>query len=124
MVYVRIELKPLAPPDALRMAQLAVEHSPLPQHVVEVVAKRSGGNPHFLRELVRTAVESGGVADLPDSAEAAAMAQIDSLAPDDRALVRRAAVFGLTFHPRMLAWLPDEGDGSQSLREVTQEAPA
>src|SRR5439155_7076283 len=62
--------------------------------------------------------------------EAAAMAQIDSLAPDDRALVRRAAVFGLTFHPRMLAWLPDEGDGSQTrttalarMRELFDEEP-
>src|SRR5262249_30270132 len=33
------------------------------------------------------------------------------LAPEDRALVRRAAVFGLTFHPRMLSWLADDGDG-------------
>ena len=32
------------------------------------------------------------------------------LAPEDRALVRRAAVFGLTFHPRMLAWFADDGD--------------
>ena len=36
------------------------------------------------------------------------MARIDALAPDDRALVRRAAVFGLTFHPRMLAWFAED----------------
>ena len=63
---VRIELKPLAPQDALRLAQLATEQTPLPPHVLEVVAKRSGGNPQFLRDLLRTAIESGGVADLPD----------------------------------------------------------
>ena len=74
--------------------------------------KRSGGNPQFLRDLLRSAIESGGVADLPDSAEAAAMARIDALAPEDRALVRRAAVFGLTFHPRMLSWFADDGDGA------------
>jgi class 3 adenylate cyclase/tetratricopeptide (TPR) repeat protein len=104
---VRIELKPLAPQDALRMAQLATQQSPLPAHALEVVAKRSGGNPQFLRDLLRTAIQSGGITDLPDSAEAAAMAQIDALAPDDRAIVRRAAVFGITFHPRMLAWFAD-----------------
>src|SRR6185437_10388829 len=49
-----------------------------------------------------------GIADLPDSAEAAAMAQIDSLSPEDRTVVRHASVFGLTFHPRMLAWFVDE----------------
>ena len=91
------------------MAQLATQQSPLPAHVLDVVAKRSGGNPQFLRDLLRTAIESGGIADLPDSAEAAAMAQIDGLAPEDRAVVRRAAVFGLTFHPRMLAWFADDG---------------
>ncbi len=108
---VRIELKPLAPPDAVRLAQLATQQHPVPPHVLDVVAKRSGGNPQFLRDLLRTAIESGGVEDLPDSAEAAAMTQIDTLAPDDRAMVRRAAVLGMTFHPRMVAWLYGEDEG-------------
>jgi class 3 adenylate cyclase/tetratricopeptide (TPR) repeat protein len=106
---VRVDLKALALQDTLRLAQLASQQNPLATHVLEVVARRSGGNPQFLRDLVRTAVDSGGIADLPDSAEAAAIAQIDGLAPDDRAVVRRAAVFGTTFHPRMLGWLSDEG---------------
>lgn len=127
---VRVELKALAAQDALRMAQLATQQSPLPAHVLEVVAKRSGGNPQFLRDLLRTAIESGGVADLPDSAEAATMAQIDGLAPDDRAIVRRASVFGLTFHPRMLGWFAEEGEGNapepeawERLRDLFDEEP-
>lgn len=125
---VRIELKPIAAPDALRMAQLATQKTPLPPHVLEVVAARSGGNPQFLRDLVRIAVQSGGTADLPDSAEAAAIAQIDALAPEDRAIVRRAAVFGITFHPRMLVWFIDEGDelavpNWERLRELFDEEP-
>ncbi len=108
---VRIDLKPIAPQDALRLAQLATAQSPLPPHVLDVVAKRSGGNPQFLRDLLRSAIESGGTADLPESAEAATMTRIDTLAPDDRALVRRVAVFGMTFHPRMLPWLYSEEDG-------------
>ena len=99
-------------------------------HVLEVVAQRSGGNPQFLRDLLRSAIESGGIGGLPDSAEAAAMARIDALAPEDRALVRRAAVFGLTFHPRMLAWFADEGDGAlpepatwARLQELFDEEP-
>ena len=35
------------------------------------------------------------------------MARIDALAPEDRSVIRRAAVFGLSFHPRMLAWFTD-----------------
>ena len=107
----RVDLKPLAQGDALRMAQIATQEHPLPTHVVEVVASRSGGNPQFLRDLLRSAIESGGTVGLPDSAEAAALARIDALSPEDRALVRRASVFGLTFHPRMLAWFDDPEDG-------------
>jgi class 3 adenylate cyclase/tetratricopeptide (TPR) repeat protein len=125
---VRVDLKALAVQDALRMAQLATQKNPLPQHVLEVVAKRSGGNPQFLRDLLRIAIQSGGTADLPDSAEAAAIAQIDGLAPEDRAIVRRAAVFGITFHPRMLVWFIDEGDelrvpNWERLRELFEEEP-
>jgi len=105
---VRIELKPLAPQDALRLAQLATQQTPVAAHVLEVVATRSGGNPQFLRDLLQKVVDSGGIADLPDSAEAAAIAQIDSLSREDRDVVRHAAVFGLTFHPRMLAWFVDD----------------
>ncbi len=105
---VRLELKPLAPQDALRLAQLATQQTPLAAHVLEVVAARSGGNPQFLRDLLQKVVDSGGIADLPDSAEAATMAQIDSLSSEERAVVRHAAVFGLTFHPRMLAWFAGE----------------
>ena len=107
---IRMELKPLAIPDALRLAELATKESPLPKHVLEVVAERSGGNPQFLRDLLRFAIQSGGIVGLPDSAEAAALARIDALAPEDRAVVRRAAMFGLKFHPRMLAWFDGDDD--------------
>ncbi len=107
----RLTLEPLAASDAFRLTQLATTDDALPRHVLEVIAQRSGGNPQFLRDLLRSAIESDGIAGLPDSAEAAAMARIDALAPEDRTLVRRAAVFGLTFHPRMLSWFADDSDG-------------
>jgi class 3 adenylate cyclase/predicted ATPase len=107
----RVELAPLSESDALAIAQVDSEQSPLPMHVLEVVARRSEGNPQFLRDLLRAAQMTGRAEGLPDSAEAAAIARIDALPPGDRALVRRAAIFGLTFHPRMLSWFGDE-DGS------------
>jgi len=108
----RIELQPLAEHEAVRLTRRATEQHPLPMHVLELVARRSGGNPQFLSDLLRSVIASGGVAGLPDSAEAAAMARIDALSPDERALVRRASVFGLTFHPRMLTWVSGKSDGS------------
>ena len=44
------------------------------------------------------------------------MAEIDRLAPADRTIVRRAAVLGLTFHPRTLAWVLDDDDAPGARR--------
>jgi predicted ATPase len=127
---VRIELKPLVPADALRLAQLATQRELVPARVLEVVATRSGGNPQFLRDLLRSAIESGDIAELPASAEAVATAQIDNLTPEDRAIIRRAAVFGNRFHPKMLAWFADVGEAPLSdpavwdrLRDLFFEEP-
>ena len=127
---VRLDLEPLAANDAIRLAQADTEDRPLSVHALEAVAKRSGGNPQFLRDLVRAAIASGGTGGLPESAEAAAMARIDALTPEDRALVRRAAVVGLTFHPRMLSWFTEEDDASapgpatwERLRELFDDEP-
>ena len=49
----KLRLEPLAVGDALRLTQLATVDDPLPRHVLEVVAQRSGGNPQFLRDLLR-----------------------------------------------------------------------
>jgi tetratricopeptide (TPR) repeat protein len=59
--------------------------------------ERSGGSPEFLLDLLAAAV--GGSEVLPDNIETAAIARIDALDPDDRALVRRASVLGLRFSP-------------------------
>lgn len=103
-----IEPRALEPQESLRLAEAAAELHPLPPHVLVTVAERSGGNPQFLQDLVLAAVESGGAQGLPDSVEAAAMARIDRLAPNDRALVRRASVLGVSLHPRTLEWVLDE----------------
>ncbi|HUR73162.1 MAG TPA: AAA family ATPase, partial [Sporichthya sp.] len=97
----RIQLAPLDPPMARELAEVATEEHPLPPHVLAEAVTRSGGNPQFLLDLLDAA--GGGVAELPDSAEAASMAVIDALPPSDRALVRQLSVFGSSFHPAQLA---------------------
>ena len=110
----RIELSPLDPAASRTIAELVTDESPLPPHLLDAVIERAGGNPMFLLDLLRTAITTGGAGGLPDSVEAAAMARVDALAPDDRALVRRAAVFGVPFHPRMLAWVLEPGEDMPS----------
>ena len=54
------------------------EAAPLPPHIVELAAERSGGSPQFLRDLLRAA--AAGSTELPDSIESAALARLDRLA--------------------------------------------
>jgi tetratricopeptide (TPR) repeat protein len=93
----RLAPGPLADGDALVLAQAATEAHPVPPYVVGLAVERAGGNPQFLLDLLALGAQSDR---LPDSAEAAAMARIDALDPNDRSLVRRLAVLGMSFHDR------------------------
>ena len=117
-----VSLRPpaLEPAQALALAEALTEDAPAPPHVLALAAERSAGNPQFLQDLLESRTQAGGA--LPDSIEAAATARIDRLAPGDRALVRRASVLGMSFHPRMVADVM-EGDAVEEstwarLREV------
>lgn len=70
---------------------------PLPPYEMATLARRSGGNPLFVRVLVRSARTAGGTTALPESIEDVVTSQIDRLAPDERAVLRYAAVLGLSF---------------------------
>ncbi|MFN8016711.1 MAG: tetratricopeptide repeat protein [Acidimicrobiales bacterium] len=74
---------------------------PLPDQLLEAIARRSGGNPLFIRELVAglAAQAASGAAlaeqsDLPTSIERLIRSRIDTLSVPDRALLRDASVFG------------------------------
>jgi len=103
----RMEPEPLTPDETLALARAVTERVPLPPRVLEVVAERSGGNPQFLRDLLRSAARDGED-HLPESIEAAAAARLDHLPPADRTLVRRAAVLGRAFDPALIAFVLDE----------------
>ena len=98
----RIELGPLSPEDARALSASTVDAAHLPPHVVELAVERSGGSPQFLLDLL-AAASAGNRDQLPDSVEAAAMARIDALDRGDGAVVRRAAVLGISFDPRRLS---------------------
>jgi class 3 adenylate cyclase/tetratricopeptide (TPR) repeat protein len=97
----RIELGPLSRQDARALALATPEAAQLPPHVVDLAVDRSGGSPEFLLDLLAAAAD-GDRDQLPDSVDAATMARIDALAAEDGAIVRRAAVLGLSFEERRL----------------------
>src|SRR5439155_6363458 len=56
-----------------------------------------GGNPLFVRELVAAARGGASVDELPDTVETLIVSRIDTLQPEDRFLLRNAAVLGGRF---------------------------
>jgi class 3 adenylate cyclase/tetratricopeptide (TPR) repeat protein len=93
----RLVLAPIDESAAFELLASTAPRTPLGQQAMSVIARKAGGNPLFLRELVLAASRSGSVADLPDSVEGVVTSQIDRLDPHDRTLLRCAAVLGVRF---------------------------
>lgn len=101
-----IELEPLADEVA---AELVAD---LPEHVRELLVRRSEGNPFFVEELIESLVDSGVLAQrddrwevatlpeqlsMPDSVRGVLAARIDLLPAREKAALQAASVIGRVF---------------------------
>src|SRR5262249_13085206 len=93
----RVTLTPIDESAALELLASTAEALRLSSQAMSAIARKAGGNPLFLRELIVAASRSGSVSDLPDSVEGVVTSQIDRLDPHDRTLLRHAAVLGVRF---------------------------
>ena len=105
---VSLHLDTLAEEKVVELLIAATEDSPLRPHEMSILARRSGGNPLFLQELLSATRVAGTTEGLPDTVEAMVTAQIDQLASHDRRLLRVASVLGLRFSPALVEQLLDE----------------
>jgi class 3 adenylate cyclase/tetratricopeptide (TPR) repeat protein len=105
--------------------------------LVGFVAERTGGNPYFVEEVVRSLVDSGTVTShsgayqltcsldqvrIPPSVHAVVAARIDRLPAPQKGLLQTASVIGRTFSEPVLArvaGLPPE-DLAQALRALCE----
>lgn len=103
----RIELDGLAKAELRALIHGALDgHAPLAPKAIANVVLRAEGNPFFAEELLKDAVErdgEGGRGELPISIRASIVERLRGFAPDERAVVDRAAVLGLRFDPHVLA---------------------
>jgi tetratricopeptide (TPR) repeat protein len=114
--FVALTLLPLAERHALEIAELVTDENPLLPHELEEIARRSGGSPLFLLELLDLARSTGTTESLPDSVEAVIAAEIDRLRPSDRTVLRYASVLGLRFEQELLsAAVRDEVEVDEAL---------
>ncbi len=101
-----MHLEPLS-----REASAQVAREVLPEATEASIARlveRAGGNPFFLEELIRAAVD-GEAQSLPETVLAMAQARIEKLPSDERRVLRAASVFGEVFWRGGLASLLGEG---------------
>lgn len=85
---------PLTSDAALGLVRAALEDHPMTARALEALAERGAGNPLFLQALATEARRPSGAPDLPASVEALITSQVDRLDPEDRTVLRYAAVLG------------------------------
>jgi class 3 adenylate cyclase/tetratricopeptide (TPR) repeat protein len=113
--HVQLVLGPIDARAAQSLALAAAGEVAFSDEVLAAVVDRAGGNPLFVRELVAASRGARDVRLLPDSVETLIVTRMDTLAPEDRFLLRAASVLGTRFELDLLAEitedeLPDAGD--------------
>lgn len=88
----RIDLEPLAPPALRALADLVRGDAPIPDHLLDGLVDRCGGNPLHLRELVLAAID--GVEGPTPTIESVIASRIDRLPRHHRDLLRSLSVAG------------------------------
>ena len=119
-----VELGPLGAGASELMTELVDPERPLPPDAARALVARAGGHPLFIRELVLAAARGDRIDDLPLSVEELVAVQIDSLAPRQRSLLRRAAVLGDSFTLALLAELVADLPDGRTLRDDVAELSA
>src|SRR2546425_3054005 len=107
--YAQLRLDPLSPESAHALLDVLVGREVATAALKAVLIERTGGNPFFLEESVRAAVETGvlggdrgdyriarsvGEIRVPATVQAVLAARIDRLSSADKALLQTAAVIG------------------------------
>jgi class 3 adenylate cyclase/tetratricopeptide (TPR) repeat protein len=115
--YQQIELAELNPTDTDNLVDELVGQRPELSEIRKRIVERSGGNPFFAEELIRSLVEhlalvgeqgdyrrgiANGYDVLPSTVQAVIGARIDRLAPAERDLLQTAAIIGKEFQLEIL----------------------
>ena len=103
----RIELGPLDEDDVRNMIGTLLGDRALTTNTIREIVKRSDGNPLFAGELLRALAEDPHAA-MPPTLEALVESRIDSLAPQDRVLLRNASVLGAQVDIMLLGRIVDD----------------
>jgi class 3 adenylate cyclase/tetratricopeptide (TPR) repeat protein len=105
-----VTLSPLSAGEASALFEAAAPDVVLASRDRAHLVDRAAGNPLYLRELAAAVRHASSLADIPVALEQLLAAQIDSLIPADRQVLRAAAVLGMRFERDVLGDLLDHPD--------------
>ncbi len=123
---VEIILKPLDEPGSETLISNMLSLPGLHHQVSQQIVKRTGGNPFFIEEVIRSLIDEGSVvlkngayeitdkinqAFIPQSINDLLMARIDRLEENTRDLIKIAAVIGRSFFHKILTEVAKNVDG-------------
>jgi len=121
--YTHLRIDPLGAESAESLLDALVGEDPTLGPLKRLLIERTGGNPFFLEESVRTMIETGVVTgeanayrlgnpqetvQVPATVQAVLAARIDRLPPEDKRLLQSAAVIGRDVPLSLLQTILDE----------------
>jgi len=123
--YTQLRLHALRPESAVELLQVLLGIDESLEALKAMLITRTGGNPFFLEESVRTLVEIGAVTgdrgahhldqpihaiQIPASVQAVLATRIDRLPPEEKRLLQAAAVIGKDVPAALLQAIAELGD--------------
>jgi class 3 adenylate cyclase/tetratricopeptide (TPR) repeat protein len=123
--YTQLRLDPLPPASADAFLQTLLGDDPGVTSLTPLLIERTGGNPFFLEESVRTLLETGGLVgtpgayrlaqalptiQVPATVQAVLAARMDRLPAEDKRLLQTAAVIGTEVPGPLLQAIADASD--------------
>ncbi len=133
--YREIQLRELLPGESrqlIRSLGSLLQMENLPREFEESIVEKSGGNPLFVEEVIRSLMDSGTIqqdgerwiikagideAELPNTVQNIIMARIDRMERDLQSVLRIAAVIGKLFRHRLLQYVMQKEGLTQNLDE-------
>ncbi|HET6281388.1 MAG TPA: adenylate/guanylate cyclase domain-containing protein [Polyangia bacterium] len=119
--FTTISLEPLEEEEARALVRTLAEQHGLSPDVADRIGRGAGGNPLFAEELVAMLAERRGTEQMPSAIKALISARIDALAPEERLVMQRAAVFGKVFWEKGLRFLGAPEPLAQHLEALEQK---
>jgi len=112
-----VALAPLSNEETAKLIATLSERALLAAETQSVLLDRAGGNPLYAEQFVRMLAERGSAEELalPETVQGIIAARLDSLAPDEKALLQDAAVIGKVF------WLGALEATEQQLQPLRQK---